>query len=109
MSGNWAWEQADEIVKDESTHGAMFVPVILGSNKMTVSVATSQNNFYPLYMSLGNVHNSVQCAHSNAVSLIMFLSIPKTNFWKFHWELFHTSLQHIMSSLCPHMTMPCVT
>ena len=64
-------------MKDESTHGAMFIPVILGSDKTTVSVATGQNDFYPLYMSLGNVHNSVRRAHSNAVSLIVFLSIPK--------------------------------
>ncbi|KAF8258465.1 hypothetical protein EI94DRAFT_1780909 [Lactarius quietus] len=75
------------------------------------------NDFYPLYMSLGNVHNSVRHAHSNVVSLIAFLSIPKTlkeysdkaNFQKFHWQLFHTSLQQIMLSLRPHMTMPRVT
>ena len=64
-------------MRDESTHGATFVPVILGSDKTTVSVATGQNDFYPLYMSLGNLHNSVRHAHSNAVSLIAFLSIPK--------------------------------
>ena len=62
---------------DESTHGAMFTPVILGSDKTTVSVATGQNDYYPLYISLGNVHNCAQRAHRNAVSLITFLSIPK--------------------------------
>ena len=56
----------------------MFALVILGSDKMTVSVATGQNNFYPLYVSLGNVHNSVQWVHHEAVSLITFLSIPKS-------------------------------
>jgi hypothetical protein len=55
----------------------MFTPVILGSDKTTLSVATGQNNFYPLYLSLGNVHNCVQCAHCNTVSLIAFLAIPK--------------------------------
>jgi hypothetical protein len=56
----------------------MFAPVILGSDKMTVSVATGQNDFYPLYTSLGNVHNCVRRAHRNAVSLIAFLSVPKS-------------------------------
>jgi hypothetical protein len=55
----------------------MFAPVILGSDKTTVSVATGQNDFYPLYLSLGNVHNCVRRAHCNAVSLIAFLAIPK--------------------------------
>ena len=55
----------------------MFAPVILGSDKTTVSVATGQNDFYPLYLSLGNVHNGVRRAHRNAVSLLAFLAIPK--------------------------------
>ncbi|KAN0129867.1 hypothetical protein V8E53_012339 [Lactarius tabidus] len=117
MSGNWAWDQADEIAKEDTTHGAMFAPVILGSDKTTVSVATEQNNFYPLYASLGNVHNSVRWAHREAVSLIAFLSIPKmskeyadkTNFCKFCWQIFHTSLVHIFSELHPHMKMPHIT
>jgi Plavaka transposase len=54
-------------VKDKSTHGVMFAPVILNSDKTTVSVAIGQNNYYPLYISLGNVQ----------VSLVAFLSIPK--------------------------------
>jgi hypothetical protein len=96
MSGNWAWEQAvrsylqllltaltslqNIIAQDKSTHGAMFVPVVLGSDKTTVSVATGQNDYYPLYILLGNVHNTVQRAHRNAVSLLAFLAIPKSTF-----------------------------
>jgi hypothetical protein len=56
----------------------MLAPIVLGSDKTTVSVATGQNDFYPLYASLGNVHNSVRRAHRNAVSLIGFLAIPKS-------------------------------
>ena len=56
----------------------MFVPVVLGSDKTTVSVATGQNDYYPLYISLGNVHNTVRRAHRNAVSLLAFLAIPKS-------------------------------
>ena len=67
----------DEISKDPSTHGAMFVPIILGSDKTTVSVATGQNEYYPLYLSIGNVQNHVRRAHKNALVVIGFLPIPK--------------------------------
>ncbi|KAE9399458.1 hypothetical protein BT96DRAFT_957248 [Gymnopus androsaceus JB14] len=117
MTGNWAWFQCDEIAKDKNTHGAMFVPVILGSDKTTVLVATGQNDYYPLYISLGNVHSSVCRAHQNAVALLGFLSVPKTlkdhsgsaEFRKFRRQLFHSSLKHVLSSLRPHMTTPRVT
>jgi hypothetical protein len=97
MSGSWAWMQAvrcltsslsclrelimipqDKIAKDPATHGSMFVPIILGSDKTTVSVATGQNEYYPLYMSIGNVHNGVRRAHRNALALVAFLAMPKS-------------------------------
>ncbi|KAG0691819.1 hypothetical protein DFH29DRAFT_986097 [Suillus ampliporus] len=65
MSGNWAWDQADEIAKDPSTLGSTFVPIILGSDKTTVSVGTGNNEYYPLYASIGNIHNNVRRAHRN--------------------------------------------
>ena len=68
----------DKIAEDPKTHGAMFAPVVLGSDKTTVSVATGQNDFYPLYASIGNVHNLVRRAHRNAVSLLGFLAVPKS-------------------------------
>ncbi|KAF8256393.1 hypothetical protein EI94DRAFT_1648683, partial [Lactarius quietus] len=46
MSGDWAWKEADYIAQDPNTHGAMLVPLILGSDKTTVSVATGQNEYY---------------------------------------------------------------
>ena len=57
----------------------MFVPIILGSDKTTVSVATGQNEYYPLYASIGNIHNNVRRAHCNGLVLIGFLAIPKSN------------------------------
>jgi len=95
MSGDWAWRQSvrfmcsssfpqtsnlfyqDIIAQDPLTHGSMFIPVILGSDKTTVSVATGQNDFYPLYLSIGNVQNHIRRAHKNALVLIGFLPIPK--------------------------------
>ncbi|KAG2084606.1 uncharacterized protein F5147DRAFT_748792 [Suillus discolor] len=114
MLGDWAWDQADNIAKDPATHGSMFVSVILGSDKTTVSVATGQNDYYPLYASIGNVHNNVHRAHRNTVAVIGFLAIPKTtkkhsddpHFRKFKKQLFHSSLLRILSSLKPAMSIP---
>jgi hypothetical protein len=69
----------DLLALDPETHGSMFVPLILGSDKTTVSVATGYNEYYPLYASIGNVQNQVRRAHRNAVSLLAFLAIPKGN------------------------------
>ncbi|KAI0278315.1 hypothetical protein BC826DRAFT_1094727 [Russula brevipes] len=72
MSGNWAWNQATP-----RPMGAMFVPVLLGSDKTTVSVATGHNEYYPLYGGIGNAQNHVRRAHRNALAVIAFLAIPK--------------------------------
>ncbi|KAH9019352.1 hypothetical protein EDB85DRAFT_1873220 [Lactarius pseudohatsudake] len=114
MSGDWAWREANRIAADPTTRGALLVPLILGSDKTTVSVATGQNEYYPLYLSIGNVRNNVRRAHRNAVVLLGFLAIPKTDkrhaddkeFRKFRRQLFHMSLAHILSSVRPAMTTP---
>ncbi|KAG2352099.1 hypothetical protein BDR07DRAFT_1455271 [Suillus spraguei] len=89
MSGDWAWQQAT-----------------------TISVGTGNNEYYPLYASIGNVHNNVRHAHCDALIIIGFLTIPKTKrkdakediFWNFCHQLFHCSLSTILSSLKPRMT-----
>ncbi|PCH39302.1 hypothetical protein WOLCODRAFT_21411 [Wolfiporia cocos MD-104 SS10] len=103
-------ELQDIISSDPSTHGSMFCPIILGSDKTTVSVATGQNEYYPLYMSLGSVHNNVRRAHRNAVSVIGFLAIPKNmKFRKFRHQLFQSSLSMILKPLHTAMSVPQVT
>ncbi|KAI6115049.1 hypothetical protein EDD17DRAFT_1482304, partial [Pisolithus thermaeus] len=67
----------DEITQDPSTHRATFIPVILGSDKTTVSVVTGQNDYWPIYISIRNIHNNVWHAHHNGVDLLAFLAIPK--------------------------------
>jgi hypothetical protein len=62
---------------DPTTEGAMYCPIILGSDKTTVSVATGHVEYHPLYLSLGPLHNSVRRAHRNSVVPIGFLAIPK--------------------------------
>lgn len=94
MSGDWAWMQAvcdifsdissqlnrwqDEIAKDPSTHGSMFVSVILGGDKTVVSVATGHTEYWPLYLSTGNVWNHLHQVHKGVVTVIGFLSISKS-------------------------------
>ena len=68
----------DEIAKDESTHGAIFVPVVAGSDKTTVSVATGHQEYHPVYMSPGNLTNIARRAHGNALLPVAFLPIPKS-------------------------------
>lgn len=67
----------DMIAQDERTHGSLFVPVVCGSDKTTVSVATGQNDYYPVYLTIGNVWNRVRRAHRDAVVPIAFLALPK--------------------------------
>ena len=58
-------------------HGSMFIPIILGSDKTTTSVATGQHEYHPIYLSVGNVRNHVRRAHKDALVLIGSLPIPK--------------------------------
>ena len=117
---------------DPTTHGSMFVPIILGSDKTTVSVGTGHNEYWPVYLSIGNIHNNVRRAHRNGLVLLGFLAIPQSdhiysfcsinNSWplflatkkhkddadyrKFRRQLLHTSLAKVLQSLKPGMTTP---
>ncbi|KAH8977242.1 hypothetical protein EDB86DRAFT_3092823 [Lactarius hatsudake] len=77
MSGIWAFREADTISQDKKTHGAMFVPIIAGSDKTTVSVATGHQEYHPVYASLGNITNTARRGHGNGVVPVAFLPIPK--------------------------------
>ncbi|PBK83357.1 hypothetical protein ARMGADRAFT_1055759 [Armillaria gallica] len=114
MSGNWAWQQADRILDELGLSDITYCPVIVGSNKTTVSVAMGQNEYYPLYASNGLIHNNVHHAHCNGVSLLGFLSVPKMDrehqdspeFQTFHCQIFHGSLCAKFESLRPGMETP---
>ncbi|KAG1766009.1 hypothetical protein EV702DRAFT_981147, partial [Suillus placidus] len=49
----------DLIVTDPEMHRSTFVPVILGSDKIMVSVTTRNNEYCPLYVSIDNICNNV--------------------------------------------------
>ncbi|KAF8951994.1 hypothetical protein BDZ97DRAFT_1931423 [Flammula alnicola] len=118
MSANFAWRQCDIIYEENpaDNEGSMFVPIILGSDKTTVTVGTGDIEYHPLYLSIGNVHNTVRRAHRNAVIPIGFLAIPKSdrkydndvNFRRFKRQLYHSSISAILSTLKPAMSTPAV-
>ncbi len=55
----------------------MLFVVALGADKTTVSVATGNQEYHPLYVSAGNIHNEMRRAHCDAVMPLAFLPIPK--------------------------------
>ena len=71
---------AQDIISVEipDANGAMFVAIIIGSDKTTVSVATGQNEYWPLYASIGNIHNNLRRGHGSGLVLVGFLAIPKS-------------------------------
>ncbi|KAH6884299.1 hypothetical protein BKA70DRAFT_1468570 [Coprinopsis sp. MPI-PUGE-AT-0042] len=115
MSANYAWKHLDTIYnEDPSTKDATYVPIILGADKTTVSVATGDVEYHPLYLSIGNVHNTVRRAHRNAVVPIAFLAIPKgerksdpdPDFRCFKRQLYHSSISAIFSRVKSSMITP---
>ncbi|KAI0745331.1 hypothetical protein C8Q76DRAFT_764613 [Earliella scabrosa] len=114
MSAHWAWKQADLISEDPSTHGAMFTPFCLAADKTTVSVATGNQEYHPLYIMSGNVTNEMRRAHRDAVVPLAFLAIPKAErdsqddeeFRVFKKQIYHESIRHILEPLRPGMTRP---
>ena len=72
----------------------MLVPIILGADKTTVSVITGHQQFHPLYMSVGNVHNEMRRAHRDALMPLAFLPIPKRS-WL---SVFLSSNTHMICS-----------
>jgi hypothetical protein len=60
-------------------HGSMLVPIVAGSDKTTVSVATGHQEYHPLYQLPGNISNIARRAHRNAVLPVAFLPIPKSS------------------------------
>ena len=58
--------------------------IILGSDKTMVSVTTGQNDYWPIYISIGNLHNNVRQGHRNGVALLGFLANPKSKSFAIH-------------------------
>ncbi|EMD30780.1 hypothetical protein CERSUDRAFT_78623 [Gelatoporia subvermispora B] len=90
----------NKIAKDPDTHRSMFVPIILGSDKTTVSVATGQNKYYPLYASIASWLS--QKVINDSAADKKYNDDPL--FRKFRRQLIHSSLLAILESLKAGMT-----
>ncbi|KAJ6494335.1 hypothetical protein C8R45DRAFT_1135098 [Mycena sanguinolenta] len=114
MSGDWAWKQADLITQDPANHGCAFVPVVAGSDKTTVSVATGHQEYHPVYASPGILSGPARRAHGNGVLPVAFLAIPKTSkknrkkpaYQKFCRQMYHASLALVFQPLKKYMETP---
>ena len=71
----------DVIGVNPDTHGSMVVLLLLGSDKTLASNATGQSEFHPLYLSLGNIKNTIRHGHRDTVVPIGFLAIPKSTYY----------------------------
>ncbi|KAF8260235.1 hypothetical protein EI94DRAFT_1773744 [Lactarius quietus] len=102
MSVDWAFREANRISQDKKLHGSMFIPIIAGSDKMTVSV-------YPVYIT-----NTTRRGHGNGVVPVAFLPIPKMSKRQQKWidyqmfccQLYHSCLDIIFTLLKPYSTVP---
>ncbi|KIJ08326.1 hypothetical protein PAXINDRAFT_18535 [Paxillus involutus ATCC 200175] len=73
-----------------------------------------QNDYWLVYLSIGNIHNNIWRAHRNGVEILAFLAIPKVAkkyvddplFRRFKKQLYHVAMSRILSSLKPGMTTP---
>ncbi|KAJ7101001.1 hypothetical protein C8R43DRAFT_1141269 [Mycena crocata] len=114
MSGEWAWKQADILAQTPANHGCAYVPVVGGSDKTTVSVATGHQEYHPVYVSPGILSGPARRAHGNGVLPAAFLAIPKTSkkhrtkpeYQKFCRQMYHASLALIYQPLKAFMETP---
>ena len=54
----------------------MFLPLIMGSDKTTVSVATGNQEFHPFYGSPGIISNLAQRSHGSGVTVLPYAMLP---------------------------------
>ncbi|KAG2128044.1 uncharacterized protein EDB93DRAFT_1243604 [Suillus bovinus] len=80
-------------------------PDTLGSTFVPSSVATGANDYYPLYVSIGNVRNNVRRAHRDASSSYRGAR-KRLKISEFRRQLFHSSVAKILENLRPGMTTP---
>jgi hypothetical protein len=110
----------------------MYLPIILGSDETVVSVMSGGVKYHPVYLMLGNIHNSAKRANRNTIVPIAFLAKPQCKckklaikgftegikggrseenthqFRKFKRQVFHHSMEFILSPLRRGMTEPVV-
>ncbi|KAJ7918908.1 hypothetical protein B0H13DRAFT_1991238 [Mycena leptocephala] len=104
MSGDWAWKQADTIAEDHRHMAQPFVPVVAGSDKTTVSVATGHQEYHPVYVSPGVLTGPARRAHGNGSFPPLFC--PSQDIPEICAQLYHACLARVFQPLKAAMTTP---
>ncbi|KAF8805837.1 hypothetical protein BYT27DRAFT_7103617, partial [Phlegmacium glaucopus] len=73
----------DIICNNPLTQGSMLVPIVAGSDKTMVSVATGHQEFHPVYVGAGNMDNTAQHSRSLGMEPVALLPILKSKFLSF--------------------------
>ncbi|KAG2351964.1 hypothetical protein BDR07DRAFT_1575206 [Suillus spraguei] len=74
--GNWAWNQCNTLAHNDDCHGAMFIPVILGSNKTTVSVTTAWLDFFQSQQ----LSEAMRIARNTFIFVSIYFMLPYVRF-----------------------------
>jgi len=77
-SAEWWWEMQDRLLP-----GATIVPLICGLDKTQLTDFSSDKKAWPIYMTIGNIHSSIQNKYSNVVQIV-FAILPVLP--KFQWN-----------------------
>ncbi|KIM65438.1 hypothetical protein SCLCIDRAFT_22635 [Scleroderma citrinum Foug A] len=98
--GEWWWETQGKL-----PDGAVVVPVILSSNKTSLSVFSGDKKAWPVYLTIGNISKDIQRQVSvHATILIGYLPVSKLEcFHKKTWSLAGYCLFHYAMSLLLHL------
>jgi hypothetical protein len=69
-TGEWWWTTQEELPP-----GATIAPLIIGSDKTTMTHLSGDRATHPVYMTLGNIHGKIRYK-KGLIALISYLPIP---------------------------------
>ncbi|KAI0027102.1 hypothetical protein K488DRAFT_74807 [Vararia minispora EC-137] len=97
FSEKYAWRHS--AFQQERADSAMNVTIILGSDKTTVSVATGNVEYHPVYLFIGNISNAARPNRRYDAS---------PHFCTFKRRLYHTQYSAVLQPVKPGMIKPMV-
>ncbi|KAI6133424.1 hypothetical protein EDD16DRAFT_1434488, partial [Pisolithus croceorrhizus] len=93
-TGNWWWD-----IQSKLPEGAVVMPVILSSDKTSLSQFSGDKKAWPVYLTIGNISKDVRCQVSaHATVLIGYLPVLELNCFQkksqsvMGYHLFHHSI-----------------
>ncbi|KAI6010449.1 hypothetical protein EDC04DRAFT_2871203 [Pisolithus marmoratus] len=100
-TGDWWWDMQTQVPK-----GAVVAPVILSSDKTSLSIFSGDKKAWPVYLTIGNISKDTRCQVSvHATILIGYLPVlrlkcfqKKTCSLAGHW-LFHHAMSLVLQPL----------